>query len=233
MRITILNESYPTNLSIQYFRIPTHCSFKNINLSNCRCVGMASAAMKDLLFEACEFTNCGQSSAKCAFDAEDGWDMMQDITFKSMKFNTNPNNHFLTCAGHNFIVDGQQYGIIYMWERTKSSIIRNCTNVKLSIQSGGLENIIRHGIYRIYNNEFIGGSGSENLIKNCTSNDLISGTIINSTLTGICDSSFYRNCNISIKKTFYNYLSKISLIDCIIKGDNDLAERYKLSFNGL
>lgn len=232
MRITILNESYPTNLSIQYFRIPTHCSFKNINLSNCRCVGMASAAMKDLLFEACEFTNCGQSSAKCAFDAEDGWDMMQDITFKSMKFNTNPNNHFLTCAGHNFIVDGQQYGIIYMWERTKSSIIRNCTNVKLSIQSGGLENIIRHGIYRIYNNEFIGGSGSENLIKNCTSNDLISGTIINSTLTGICDSSFYRNCNISIKKTFYNYLSKISLIDCIIKGDNDLAERYKLSFNG-
>lgn len=232
MRITILNEAYPTNLSIQYFRIPTHCSFKNVKYENCRCVGMAPAAMKDMLVENCEFTNCGQSGAKCALDAEDGWDSMQDVTFKSLKFNANPNNYFLTCAGHNFIVDGQQNGIIYMWERTKSSIIRNCINVKLSIQSGGLENIIRHGIYRIYDNKFTGGSGAKNLIKNCTSYDLISGNIINSTLTGISDNSLYKNCNISIKKTFYNYLSKISLIDCIIKADSNLTERYKLSFNG-
>ena len=107
MRVTILNAAYPTSLSIQYFRVPTHCSFKNIEYENCRCVGMAPAAMKDMLIKSCEFTNCGQSSASCALDAEDGWDMMQDTTFKSLKFNKNPNNYFLTCAGHNLIIDGQ------------------------------------------------------------------------------------------------------------------------------
>ena len=93
MRVTILNTAYPINLSIQYFRIPTHCSFNNVKHENCRCVGMAPNAMKDMLMEACEFTNCGQSGAKCAFDAEDGWDMMQDITFKLLIFNKTPYNY--------------------------------------------------------------------------------------------------------------------------------------------
>ena len=30
MKVTILEESYPTDLSVQYFMVPTHCSFKNI-----------------------------------------------------------------------------------------------------------------------------------------------------------------------------------------------------------
>ena len=154
MRITILNEAYPTNLSIQYFRIPTHCSFKNVKYENCRCVGMAPAAMKDMLVENCEFTNCGQSGAKCALDAEDGWDSMQDVTFKSLKFNANPNNYFLTCAGHNFIIDGQQNGKAYIWERTRSLIIKNCKNIDLTLQGGGKDNIVRHGVYRVFNNNF-------------------------------------------------------------------------------
>ena len=27
----------------------------------------------------CYFTNCGNSGAGCAFDSEDGWDMMHDF----------------------------------------------------------------------------------------------------------------------------------------------------------
>ena len=100
--------------------MPTHCYFNNIKHENCRCVGMAPAAMTDTLVKSCEFTNCSQSSAKCAFDAEDGWDLMKDITFKDLVFNFNPNNHFLTCAGHNLIVDGQNNGYIYMGTYTFS-----------------------------------------------------------------------------------------------------------------
>lgn len=51
LRVTILNESYPTNLSVQLFRVPTHCSFQNCNHDNCRCVGMAPAAMKDIYIQ--------------------------------------------------------------------------------------------------------------------------------------------------------------------------------------
>ncbi len=183
MRITILNESYPTNLSIQYFRIPTHCSFKNVKYENCRCVGMAPAAMKDMLVENCEFTNCGQSGAKCALDAEDGWDSMQDVTFKSLKFNANPNNYFLTCAGHNFIIDGQQNGKAYIWERTRSLIIKNCKNIDLTLQGGGKDNIVRHGVYRVFNNNFNSATTVNNLSKYNTASTYISGLVSHSTLS--------------------------------------------------
>ena len=84
MKVTILNEAYPTNLSIQLFRLPTHCTFKDLYLENCRAVGMAPQGMNNLLFENCELTNCGSAVTKCALDAEDGWDMMQDVTFRKL-----------------------------------------------------------------------------------------------------------------------------------------------------
>ena len=182
MRVTILNAAYPTSLSIQYFRVPTHCSFKNIEYENCRCVGMAPAAMKDMLIKSCEFTNCGQSSASCALDAEDGWDMMQDTTFKSLKFNKNPNNYFLTCAGHNLIIDGQQNGKVYIWERTKSLIIINCINVELNLRGGGLNSIVQHGVYRVFNNTLLDSYTNSNLVKNnkCTA---VTGLAYNCSLT--------------------------------------------------
>ena len=43
MKVTILEESYPTDLSVQYFRVPTHCAFKNIKFENNRCVGLDSS----------------------------------------------------------------------------------------------------------------------------------------------------------------------------------------------
>ena len=231
MRVTILNTSYPTNLSIQYFRVPTHCSFKNIKHENCRCVGMAPAAMKDILINSCEFNNCGQSGAKCALDAEDGWDMMQDVLFKNLKFDGKGGSDFLTCAGHNLIIDGQSGGKVYMWERTRSSIIKNCKNINITLQSGGKKNIVRHGIYRIYNNEFIGGSVSNNLSKNNTSTSSLGGIIYDSILGGIVDNSIYNNCKILISNDFICYLSSIKMINCTFTPNLLFNKRYKLSFN--
>lgn len=231
MRVTILNTAYPTNLSIQYFRIPTHCSFKNIKYENCRCVGMAPNAMKDMLMESCEFTNCGQSSAKCALDAEDGWDMMQDTTFKYLKFNSNPNNHFLTCAGHNFIIDGQQNGKTYIWERTRNLIIKNCNNINLTLQSGGNDTIVRHGVYRVFNNNLNSATTVNNLVKNNTSTGVISGILYQSTVGGLSNESIYNSCIIKISSSFLSYLSKISLINCTLQPNTNFNERYKLSFN--
>lgn len=150
MKVTILGENYPKDLSIQLFRVPTHCAFKNVKFENCRAVGLAQAAMKDMLVENCEFTKSGQVLAKCAYDAEDGWDMMQDVTFRGLNFYDNPNNDFLTCAGHNFIVENMKDGKVYFWERTNSYVVRNCENLK----STTLRNSSRKqtGYVRFYDN---------------------------------------------------------------------------------
>lgn len=194
MKVTILEESYPTDLSVQYFRIPTHCSFKNIKFENNRCVGLAQSAMKDMLVDNCEFINCGQSSAKCAYDAEDGWDMMQDVTFRKLNFHDNPNNDFLTCAGHNFIIEDMIDGKVYFWERTNSYVVRNCDN--LDSASLGHTSRKRSGYTRFYNNTVNGnitiGAAEENddwplTVKDCSINGRAENTI---------DTGLYLRCNI-------------------------------------
>lgn len=194
MKVTILEESYPTDLSVQYFMVPTHCSFKNIKFENNRCVGLAQSAMKDMLVENCEFTRCGQSSAKCAYDAEDGWDMMQDVTFRKLNFHDNPNNDFLTCAGHNFIIENMIDGKVYFWERTNSYVVRNCNN--LDSASLGHTSRKRSGYTRFYNNTINGnitiGAAEENddwplTVKDCS---------INGRAENIIDTGLYLRCNI-------------------------------------
>lgn len=232
-KITILNIIYPTSLCLYYFRVPTHCSFKNIKLENCRCVGLAQSAMNDMLVKSCEFSRCGQTGATCAYDAEDGWDMMQDVTILNNYFHNNPNNDFLTCAGHNFIVDGQNNGKIYIWERTRSLVIKNSSNVNVTLQSGGKNSIIKHGIYRIYDNIFTGGNVSNNLSKNIICTTSLSGFVVNSTLCGIADKSLYSDCIINVSSEFLGYLyNSITLINCTFIPAKDFIGRYKISFNG-
>ena len=229
-KITILNVVYPTSLCLYYFRIPTHCSFKNIKFENCRCVGIAQSAMNDMLVESCEFSRCGQTAATCAYDAEDGWDMMQDVTILNNYFHDNPNNDFLTCAGHNFIVDGQNSGKIYIWERTRSLIIKNCSNVNITLQSGGVNTLIKHGVYRIYNNKFTEGTVANNLSKNNTCIGSLSGIVTASTLGGLSNGK-YTNCIIKISTELLGYLSNITMIDCKLIPNPSFLNRYSLSFN--
>ena len=236
IRVTLLCTTLPTTLSIHLFRIPTHCAFKNVKHENVRCVGMAQSAMNDMLVENCEFTKCGYSGAFCAYDAEDGWDAMQDVTFKGLKFYGNGRNDFLTCAGHNFIIDGQLQGNIYIWERTRGLVVKNCNCGSINLGSGGIENIVRHGIYRVYNNEFKEGVVANNLVKNITckpEGQGLRGRVDNSTLSklGGASNNYYTNCVIDINSAFLNYLSNQTAINCDFKPVDGFNNRYSLSFN--
>ena len=205
MKVTILEESYPTDLSVQYFMVPTHCSFKNIKFENNRCVGLAQSAMKDMLVENCEFTNCGQSSAKCAYDSEDGWDMMQDVTFRKLNFHDNPNNDFLTCAGHNFVIEDMIDGKVHFWERTNSYVVRNCNN--LSSAYLGHTSRKRSGYVRFCNNTINDnisiGAAEENddwplTVKDCNINGRAENTI---------DTGLYLRCDIGKSNNKANNLN--------------------------
>ena len=236
IRVTLLCTTLPTTLSIQLFRVPTHCAFKNVKHENVRCVGMAQSAMNDMLVENCEFTKCGYSGAFCAYDAEDGWDAMQDVTFKGLKFYGNGRNDFLTCAGHNFIIDGQLQGNIYIWERTRGLVVKNCNCGSINLGSGGIENIVRHGIYRVYNNVFKEGVVANNLVKNITCKSEgqgLRGRVDNSTLSrlGGANNNYYTNCVIDINSAFLNYLSNQTAINCDFKPVDGFNDRYRLSFN--
>lgn len=231
MRVVILNEAYPDNLNIHYFRIPTHCSFKRVKHDNCRCVGMAQSAMNNMLVEDCEFTRSGQNSAKCAYDAEDGWDMMQDVTFRRLNFHNNPMNDFLTCAGHNFIVEDMIDGNVHIWERTRSFVLRNsnCRNINI-----GYRDVVRHGVSRIYNNTVIGGTVNENIARNMTVKESLGGKVYDSTLNswyGYSDSTEYNNCEIIVHNDFVAYLNFAKMNNCIIRPSEDFIGRYSLSFN--
>ena len=195
LRVTILDESTPTDLSIQYFRVPTHCSFSSVTFDNCRCVGLAQAAMNNMLVEDCELTKCGQSSAKCAYDAEDGWDQMQDCTFRRLNFHDNYINDFLTCAGHNFVIEDMVAGKVHFWERTNSYVVRNCKNLNGASLGHGTRK--RSGYVRFYNNtsNYSVNISAENdddswigVVKNCT----IYGS-------GVCNphAGLFIDCNIN------------------------------------
>ena len=115
------------DLKLVAFRIPVNCAVKNCRFERCRCVGYAASAMKNMLFEGNFFTTSGEAAAKCAFDAEDGWDQMQDVYYTRNVFRENPiNNSILTCAGHNFIIEGNDCDIGF-WGRTHSPCVRNNT----------------------------------------------------------------------------------------------------------
>ena len=237
MKVTILSKDFPTDLSIQLFRIPTNCAFKNIKFDNCRAVGLAQSAMKNMLVENCEFTNCGQTLAKCAYDAEDGWDMMQDVTLRGLNFNDNPNNDLLTCAGHNFIIENLVCGKICVWERTNSYVIRNCNNI-YSVNLGN-GNRCRTGYIRFYNNTIKHRlSINENktlswplTIKDCTINGRAEGNINN----------IFSNCNIgqclNSNESYNTSLGTGTFIDCNIHDKTGShhyeGNYYRCTFNNI
>ncbi|MBR1921701.1 MAG: hypothetical protein IJ829_06840, partial [Kiritimatiellae bacterium] len=76
LRFTEVNSSAKVagkdDLNLTCFNVPQNCEVKNCTFDRCRCVGYAASAMKNMLFENNLFTHSGESSAKCAFDAEDG-----------------------------------------------------------------------------------------------------------------------------------------------------------------
>ena len=116
-----------SDLQVLAMRLPVNCAVRNCTFDHCRCVGYAASAMKNMLFEGNFFTRSGENAACCAFDAEDGWDQMQDVYFLRNVFRENPrNNSILTCAGHNFILEENDCDV-YFWGRTHSVCVRGNT----------------------------------------------------------------------------------------------------------
>lgn len=223
LKISVLSNIEPTDLYISLFKIPSHCSFKNITFDNCRCIGLAQSAMNDMLVENCEFTRCGQSAARCAYDAEDGWDQMQDVTFRRLNFYNNYINDFLTCAGHNFTIENIISGKVHFWDRTNSYVVRNNN---LSGAYLGRDSKNRTGYVRFYNNTVsnikIAGTESSawNInVNNCTINGKVESTSINDkyykcsiegsltsyeSIPNIIGGATFVNCNIFNRTTSHN-----------------------------
>ncbi len=126
VRVTVVSDTNPgkSGVAVNLFKIPWNCAFENIYIQNARCVGMAPSAMFNMKIANCSFVRCGESSATCAFDAEDGWDMMQDVWIYRNRFLMNPRNELLTCAGHNFIFEENE-AVLHLWSRTAGYVIRN------------------------------------------------------------------------------------------------------------
>lgn len=155
LRITEFNDSLAEAkkdiLDIMVFCVPQNCAIKNCTFDHCRCVGYAASAMKNMLFEGNLITRSGESQAHCAYDAEDGWDMMHDVYLKNNTCRGNPrNDSLLTCAGHNFIFEGNNSNI-HFWPRTYSPCVRNNNFGHAKFYC---DTRIRSGYARVYDNKY-------------------------------------------------------------------------------
>jgi len=117
-------EAVAAKLSMFLLKAPVNCIVRDCRFERVRCVGYALFACRNYLIENCTFRQTGEDLAKCAFDAEDGWDGMQDVTLRNNDFRDNPNNGIVTCCGHNFTIEGNR-GRLCLWERSNSFCVRS------------------------------------------------------------------------------------------------------------
>jgi hypothetical protein len=163
--------------------------------------------MESLRMIDCYFTNCGSGGAKCAFDSEDGWDMMHDFYMTGTVFENNPMNHWLTCAGHNFLLEYNEYpGDMYFWTRCQNYTVRN--NKIGNIKEGS--NKTTHHV-RIYDNECSGAiTSTKTIIKNCVAKQ-INGEINNCTAYSLPNTTkTVDGCNFILSNEV-QYISDISI----------------------
>jgi hypothetical protein len=151
VRITTLGATFSDSLRLFDFRHPYNCAFRNVAHEDVRCVGMAPSGFYNLLVENCSFERCGSASAKCAFDAEDGWDMMQDLTFRNNTFRNNPFNDYVTVGGRNFVAENNVMDVNMLGN--KSTVYRNN---KIGKATYNLKARKSSGFPRIYGNTFSG-----------------------------------------------------------------------------
>lgn len=160
LRVTFLQsaETLPNDMSFQDFRLPVNSGYINVIHENCRCVGMAPAAAKQFIVEDCEWFGCGRNGAHCAYDAEDGWDMMQDFYHSRLNFHDNAINDFLICDGKNFVMEDFVCGNMYCYASATNSVIRN-NNYSNAAKLGTIYCPAKYngsGLSRVYNNYHTG-----------------------------------------------------------------------------
>ncbi len=104
---------------------PQDCVWRNVRYSFCRTQGLSIVDGFNMLFENIDITRCGDESCRCASDAEDGWDGMQNMTFRRIKCHGNPNGDFTVCCGHSFVYEDcdMRFGVN---QRVHSAVFRRC-----------------------------------------------------------------------------------------------------------
>ncbi len=142
---------FDSDLTANLFKLPWNSWFKDIFVLSARCVGMAPSGMYNLRVENCSFVRSGENKAKCAFDAEDGWDMMQDVWFVRNWFYKNPVNEFVCCAGHNFVFEDNEASLL-LWDRTNGYVVRNNQFRYATLRAGRTR--ARTGLVRISGNTY-------------------------------------------------------------------------------
>ena len=215
-----------TNTCLFAFKTPVNCEFKNVRHIDCRCVGCAPSAMESLRMIDCYFTRCGSNAAKCAFDSEDGWDMMHDFYMTGTVFENNYRNDWLTCAGHNFLLENNEYnGKMYFWTRCQNYTVRN--NKVKNINEG--TNKDTHHV-RIYDNECSGAINStKTIIKNCVSKQ-INGESQNCTTYSLPNTTKQvEDCKFILSHEI-QYIGDISISNCSFSLAEGVTSR-KFSFN--
>lgn len=216
-------------VSLFAFKAPVNCEIKNCKVDRARCVGFAPNAMESLRLLDTEFTRSGYNGAKCAFDSEDGWDMMHDFYMARCNFHDNPYNDWLTCAGHNFLVENNEYnGNIHFKARTQGMVVRN-NKVKHIQQGGSGEG--KH--YKIYNNEATETiTSTKCIIKNCKAL-AINSYAKNCEIYGLGNSNGHKGVNNKyiFKDGWSGYIANVNIKDSEVGcGTN---ETYGISFNKL
>lgn len=199
-----------TSASIFAFKTPVNCEFNKVRHIDCRCVGCAPSSMESLRLIDCYFTNCGTNAAKCAFDSEDGWDMMHDFYMTGTVFENNPNNHWLTCGGHNFLLEHNEYpGDMYFWTRCQNYTVRYNKFRRLNEGSGKTSH---HS--RIYNNECSGNMKTTvTIMKNCKGHEMI-GELVNCTIGSVANLKGELHNNKFLLDDGLQYISDMQLVDC-------------------
>ncbi len=223
---------YPSgNLSMFRFYQPYNCAFKGIQHNDIRTAGMVPGGFYNLLVEDCTFDNCGAEITKCAFDAEDGWDMMQDLTFRNNTFYTNPNAEFLTKAGDNFVMENNTMGVT-MSARTRGAVYRNNTIKPFTYTTWFFLSLrTRTGYLRTSNNTITGGITLETITTNAdASYALRDNQITGGKVFGYLAPPMYTNVPIPLQAA-YHYQSTIDsstslsarVVQCLITNNLDNA----------
>ncbi len=105
---------------------PRHCSWRNVRYVRGRTQGLSLVDGFNMLFEDIDISFCGDESCRCASDAEDGWDGMQNFTFRNIVCHDNPNGDFTVCCGHSFVYENCTMRW-WMCQRVHSPVVRNST----------------------------------------------------------------------------------------------------------
>ena len=140
-------------LKAYFLYAPQDCVWRNVRYEYGRTQGLSIMDGFNMLFEDIEIARCGDESCRCASDAEDGWDGMQNMTFRRINCHDNPNGDFTVCCGHSFVYENcsMRFNVN---QRVHSALFRNCT-----IKGGSWNclTLTRDGYKRFENNTFVRG----------------------------------------------------------------------------